>query len=73
MSKPVTIEVHPTGIPARQLPHALLFDVATVLEVHGLEVRAAAKETPGVWAELLLALGRIADAIPVEHGGRAES
>lgn len=73
MNEPVMITITPLATPARDLPMGMVFEVAEVLAAHGLAIRAAAKETPAVWAELLLALGRIIDATPVEHGGRADS
>lgn len=60
----VMIEVRPTWIPASELPMGLVYDVTQVLKAHGLVIEGAE------YADLLVALGRIVDAVPVERGGR---
>jgi len=70
MSEPVTIEVHPTSTPARELPMGMVFEVCEVLEAHGLHVKADELNGRGI-VEVMLALGRVIDAVPVEHGGRS--
>jgi hypothetical protein len=65
--EPVTIQAHCTTTPAREIPLMMLLDVEDVLRAHGLDVQTEEH------AEVLLALGRILDAVPVERGGRRES
>jgi len=70
MSAPVVVEVHPTSTPARELPMGMVFEVCEVLEAHGLHVKADDLRGRGI-VEVMLALGRVIDAVPVEHGGRS--
>lgn len=60
------LEVTPTNVPARELPFGLLYDVRAVLAVHGLQVEHTE------WADFLMAMMRLVDAVPVERGGRKE-
>jgi len=60
---PVVVEVHPTSTPARDLPLALVHDVALVLRAHGLDPELLA---------LSSALYRVIEATPVERGGLVE-
>ena len=66
--EPVTIEVHPTAVPPRDLPMGLIYDVNQVLRAHGLDV-----QDPTEHAEVLMALGQIVEAVAVERGGRRAS
>ena len=61
MEEPVTVEVHPTFTPARDIPLGMRVDVQAVLAAHGLE-------PDGV--EVLLALMELVNRTPVGRGGR---
>jgi hypothetical protein len=64
-----TIPVMPP--PASELQFGMVSEVTAVLKAHGLDLHAASLDgTPEVYAELLLALGRVLDVTPVEYGGR---
>jgi hypothetical protein len=54
------VELHLTNVPARDLPFALVHDVAMVLRAHGLE--------PDLLA-LSSALYRVIEATPAAKGG----
>jgi hypothetical protein len=66
-----TIDVHPTDLPATDLPVAMINDVAAVLKVHGLDL-AAVPGGQGL-VELMIALGQVLNHIPTAYGGRASS
>jgi hypothetical protein len=59
----VTLDLHPTTVPAADLPLALVHDVARVLRAHGLD--------PGLLA-LSTALYGVIEATAVENGGLRE-
>jgi hypothetical protein len=61
----VIIEVHPTAVPAHELPMGLIYDVTQVLRAHGLNVQEISEH-----AQVLISLGRIVDAVAYERGGR---
>jgi hypothetical protein len=58
----VVLELHPTTVPAANLPLAMVHDVARVLRVHGLD--------PDLLA-LSSALYRVIEATAAERGGTA--
>jgi hypothetical protein len=60
----VTLEVHPTTVPAADLPLGMVHDVARVLRAHGLDPDLLALST---------ALYRVVMATSVEDGGAADS
>lgn len=57
----VLLEVRRTGKPARNLPAGMWFDVLGVLRAHGLDPDAL---------DVVMALGEVILATPVERGGR---
>jgi hypothetical protein len=70
MSDPVTITITPLSTSASDLPMGMVFDVCTVLDAYGLHVNADELNGRGI-VQVLMALGRVIDAVPVEHGGRS--
>jgi hypothetical protein len=56
-----SVELHPTDVPARDLPLALVHDVAQVLRAHGLD--------PDL-LDVSTAIYRVIEATPAERGGR---
>jgi hypothetical protein len=54
------VELHLTSVPARDLPVALVHDVAKVLRAHGLDPELL---------DLSSALYRVIEATPAEKGG----
>jgi hypothetical protein len=66
---PVTITIRPGSTPARELPHGMVSNVADVLEVYGLQFRAASEQDPTLWATLLGLIGEIVDRVPQDFGG----
>jgi hypothetical protein len=69
MSEPITIIVTPLSTPVRDLPMGLVFDVCDVLDAYGLQVKADELDGQGI-VQVMMALGRVIDAIPVDQGGR---
>lgn len=61
----VTIHIRSTGVPARDLPLGMRYDVLQVLRAHGLDV-----QDPSEHAEVLISLARIVDVVAVDRGGR---
>ena len=68
--EPVQLTIRPTGRPAEEIPHGMLFDVCQVLDIHGLHVMHPDLRGIGT-VEVLLAIGQVLDRIPLAYGGRA--
>jgi len=60
----LTLDLHPTTVPAADLPLALVHDVAQVLRAHGLNPDLLALST---------ALYGVIESTSVEHGGRSQA
>lgn len=71
MTGPVVLTIHPLSTPARDLPMGMVLHICDVLDAYGLQVKDEALEGRGI-VEVMQALVRVVDFVPVELGGRFE-
>lgn len=65
------LKIKPGSTVARDLPFGMVSDVCDVLDAYGLHVKAGDLNGQGI-VEVMMALSRVIDGVPAQHGGRKQ-